>query len=252
MILLVSPTPRERAAFVALFEHRGWPTLPCDSTKAAARILHRCRPRVVVTRQRLADGFSDDIITLLRVARLLPMTKIIVLAAAGATSTAEARQLSLGADCLLRDPVRTDVLLAHLAKFCQGSRATRAKSEPSRDRTISFSGATVRPSERLLLRDRQSVSLTRREVELIELLVQSRGETLSYEHLYHEILGRHFTGDTSNMRVLLGKLSHSAARVGIRLRQWVEVIPKTGYRYRKTLPLALRAGKVSSSLPTAA
>ncbi len=252
MILLVSPTPRERAAFVALFEHRGWPTLACDSMHAAARVLQRNRPRVVVTRQRLADGYSDDIITLLRDARLLPTTKVIVLAPAGTSSTAEARQLTIGADCLLRDPVRTDVLLAHLIKFCQVSRSTRGKSAPARERTFSFSGATVRPSERLLQRDRQSISLTRREVELIELLVQSRGETLSYEDLYHEILGRHFTGDTSNMRVLLGKLSHSTARVGIVLRQWVEVIPKTGYRYRKALPLALRSGKVSRSLPTAA
>lgn len=252
MILLVSPTPRERTAFAALFEHSGWPTLACDSTPAAARILRRNRPRVVVTRQRLADGYSDDIITLLREARLLPATKVIVLVAAGTTSKAEARQLTLGADCLLRDPVRTDVLLAHLAKFCQVSPSTRVKAAPSHDRAISFSGATVHPSDRLLQRDRKSISLTRREVELIELLVQSRGETLSYEHLYHEILGRHFTGDTSNMRVLLGKLSNSVARVGIALRQWVEVIPKTGYRYRKTLPLALRSGKVSSSLPTAA
>jgi len=220
--------------------------------QAVARFLRRSQPRVVLTRQKLVDGYSDDIITLLRNARLLPITKIIVLAAAGTTSTAEARQLTLGADCLLRDPVRTDVLLAYLLKFWQPVRSTRGKSVPARDKPISFSGATVLPSDRLLQYDQQSISLTRREVELIELLVQSRGDTLTYDHLFHEILGRHFTGDTSNMRVLLGKLSRSTARVGIILRQWVEVIPKTGYRYRRTLPLALRSRKTGKSLPTAA
>lgn len=249
MILVASQTPRERAAFAALFEVRGWPTLQCDSTQSMARILRRSQPRAVLTRHRLADGYSDDVITLLREAGLLPETKIIVLAAAGTTATAEARQITLGADCLLRDPVRTDVLLAYLFKYCQRARSTPRKSARECDKAISFSGATVRPADRLLQYDRQSISLTRREVELIELLVQSRGKILTYDSLYHEILCRHFTGDTSNMRVLLGKLTRSAARVGIILRQWVEVIPKTGYRYRRTLPRALRAAAVPRRCP---
>jgi hypothetical protein len=50
--------------------------------------------------------------------------------------------------------------------------------------------------------------------------------------LYSEILGRRFAGETSNMRVLLGKLGKTTAKVGLDVRQWVEVIPKLGYRYR--------------------
>ena len=62
---------------------------------------------------------------------------------------------------------------------------------------------------------------------------------VSYETLYDKILHRSFGGDTSNMRVLLGSLAASAARIGLTVRSWVEVIPKSGYRYRADGPTAM-------------
>jgi DNA-binding response OmpR family regulator len=67
---------------------------------------------------------------------------------------------------------------------------------------------------------------------LVELLVGSENRIVTYDSLYHEVLGRHFDGDTSNMRVLLGKLGASARRIGISVRRNIDVIAKTGYRYR--------------------
>jgi DNA-binding winged helix-turn-helix (wHTH) protein len=75
--------------------------------------------------------------------------------------------------------------------------------------------------------------ITPREALLLELLIRAEPEVVSYETLYNEILGRKFRGDTSNMRVLLAKLSISARAVGITLRSHINVIPKTGYRYRR-------------------
>jgi DNA-binding winged helix-turn-helix (wHTH) protein len=77
-----------------------------------------------------------------------------------------------------------------------------------------------------------TVALTPREALLMELLVQTQGEVISYDTLYSDLLGRRFRGDTSNMRVLLAKLSCSARKVGLSLRNCIDVIPKTGYRYR--------------------
>lgn len=232
MILIVAPDARERAAFARLCESHNMPALECDTVRAFARALRRNRTRVVLTRQKLSDGYSDDVIALLTAARLQPAAKVIVLAAAGSSSAAEARQIALGADCVLRDPVRTDVLLAYLVKYDRtiGRVPGRAKSRSAKK--ISFAGAVLQPAERVLRCGQQTAQLTPREVELIELLLHSRGEIVTYDALYSEILGRPFRGDTSNMRVLLGKLGISAARVGIILRQWIEVIPKTGYRYR--------------------
>ncbi len=233
MIAIASSDARERNAFAALSEGHGWAVLACDSLRALQRGLGRHSPRIVLTRHRLNDGYSDNIFPTLTAARLLPKTKVIVLMAAGSPSATEARQLALGADCVLRDPVRTDVLLAYLTKYSSGSPGSATRSASARPtKPLHFAGAILRRADRSFQRGRHAFALTPREVQLVELLLHSRGDVVSYEALFTEILGRPYRGDTSNMRVLLGKLGSSAARVGIALRDWVEVIPKAGYRYR--------------------
>ncbi len=91
---------------------------------------------------------------------------------------------------------------------------------------FSFAGASVDPDERTLRHRNKVAHLTPHEVDLIELLLHSEGGVLTYDTLYSDILDRRFRGDTSNMRVLLGKLMASARTVGLPLRNWVQVVPK--------------------------
>lgn len=231
MIAIVSMLERERAAFAALCASRDWPTAECDSVRAFGRLLRRTRLKVVLARHKLGDGFSDDLIAALMAAGSLPGTKAIVLVGAGTPSSVEARQISLGADCVLRDPIRTEVLLEYIAKYSRAPHAERNGAPRPSAQAPRFAGADFNPADRILQQGTQRAPLTPREVELVELLVAATGEVVTYETLYSEILGRRFRGDTSNMRVLLGKLTASSTVVGIRLREWVEVIPKLGYRY---------------------
>src|SRR5437868_7274317 len=128
----------------------------------------------------------------------------------------------MGADCVHRDPVRIDVLLVYLAKYTGKLSDSPPAVTHSPARTHLFAGAALNILERTLRRRGLTVLLTPREVALAELLVRSRGEVITYETLYNEILGSIFRGDTSNMRVLLGKLTASARSVGITLRAWLE------------------------------
>ena len=237
VIAIVSSQPRERTAFAALSESRGWPTTECDSIRAAVRLLQHSAPKVMLVRHRLADGYSDEV---LAAAGPASATKFIVLIPAGSTATLEARQLALGADCVQRDPVRTEVLAEYLAKYVKAAAAKNAGAARVAPKTIPFAGATLQPSARTLTREGRAVELTPREVALIQALVHPQGELTTYETLYHEILGRRFRGDTSNMRVLLGKLIKSAAELDVDLRHWIEVVPKLGYRYRRPRRAALR------------
>jgi DNA-binding response OmpR family regulator len=203
-------------------------------------MIHRTTPMVVVVRHRLDDGFSDDVIASLAGLDLLPTTKVIVLFDAGTSSSKEVRQIVLGADCVQRDPVRTDVLTAFLAKYIRTARALDAASHRAPIKTAQFCGAVLCAVERTLSHRGHTVLLTPREVALVEQLAHSRENVVTYERLYGEILGRKFRGDTSNLRVLFGKLCASTQTIGIALRHWVDVIPKTGYRYH-------RAGAVAPS-----
>ena len=76
----------------------------------------------------------------------------------------------------------------------------------------------------------EAVKAMRRIATAAEALATRTGEVATYETLYAEVLERRFRGDTSNLRVLLGKLAASCAAIGADLRAWVEVIPKSGYR----------------------
>lgn len=231
MIVVVSKSRVERTAYVALCESRGWPAAACDSVRAFVQVLHRSAPAVVVVRHQLADGFSDNILSALNAGGFLSRTRVIVLLPAGVSAASEARQVTLGADCVQRDPIRTEVLIAYLEKFRSAARQARRLDRKAPAAELAFAGASLRVDERTCTHDGRRISLTPKEVQLIELLAFDPGHVVTYETLYAEILGRPFRGDTSNLRVLLGKLAASLRGAGIDVRAWVTVIPKAGYRY---------------------
>lgn len=231
MIAIISSAKSERTALAALCESRGWHTLECDSVGTALRSLPRHRPRAVVIRHQLSDGFSDHVFAWISEAGWEGKLRCIVLAPAGTPAAAEIRQIQLGADCVLRDPLRTGVLLALLEKSARAAKPAAVAPPPDGAEVIAFAGGTLHCASRTLTHRQRRRSLTPREVELIETLTRAPGQVVRYETLYSEILGRPFRGDTSNMRVLLRKLAVSASALGLPVRNCVEVIAKTGYRY---------------------
>src|SRR5688500_3097244 len=102
MVAVVSSESSERSTFSSSCEQRGLNTVACSSVRSFRRELGRLPLRVVLVRHHLQDGYSDDILALLN-ERNAPL-KLIVLLAAGTSSSVEARQIGLGADCVQRDP----------------------------------------------------------------------------------------------------------------------------------------------------
>ena len=229
MIAIVSSAAGERAALAALCEQQAWPHAACDSLRTLEKLLQQTTPQIIVTRNRLVDGYSDDVLKLIETERLA-VNRTIVLYAADLPPAHAARQISLGADCVLRDPVRVDVLVAYLARYA--SAKPRASARRPKRKLLRLAGAVIDPIERIVRHSGRQAALTPREVELARLLCEAKGGLISYQMLYSEILGRPFRGETSNMRVLLSKLDASFRRVGLELRQHVAVIPKAGYRCR--------------------
>ncbi len=242
MIAIISSNPRERRAFSAMCETQHWPSFECESVRAFKRFLQQFNPTVVLTRHKLGDGYSDDVTTLLGRNAERATARVVVLIDAGSSSRLEARQVTLGASCVLRDPVRTEVLLAYLEiYYAEQPRARAARGNHAvADAPFAFAGGRVHPMERKVETAKGATRITPRELELLRLLVEANGEVVTYQTLYNDMLGRRFRGDTSNMRVLLAKLVRSLMAVRIPLREHVEVIPKTGYRYRAPVSSAGR------------
>lgn len=232
MIVILSSIPRERVALAIICEQRGWVYSAADSIREFKRIIRRLQPRVLLVRHKLSDGYSDDAIGLIASGGNATFPKILVLLPANSPVVVEVRQIALGADCVQRDPVRAEVIRAYIAKYQANFHHSALKGNyPLMPAPFSFCGAVVDPVERTFEHGHKVIHLTPREIELSQLLAESRG-LVTYETLYADILGRRFQGDTSNLRVLLKKLDSSIESAGIQLRRWVEVIPKFGYRYR--------------------
>lgn len=236
MLVIVSSSSREASALAQLAGNRARPTCTCSSVRQFTTDLRKAPPRVVITRACLVDGYSDDVLAALSRSGCLPDTRVIVLAGADCTARQEARQLSLGADCVIKDPLRPGVLLEYAAKFLQTARRPPAREAKSDH--FMLAGAIVLPDQLQLRRGRRAVHVTPKEVELARLLAESAGRIVTYQLLYSELFNRAFPGDSANLRVLFGKLAGSFRKLGIGLRTMIRVTPKLGYCYSS--PPAIR------------
>jgi DNA-binding response OmpR family regulator len=126
-----------------------------------------------------------------------------------------------------------EVLMEYLAKYRAEVRSMTGATTDAPP-TYDFAGARVVPHEHRLVRMNQSIHLAPQEVELLRLLSRSVGKVVPYPVLYAELFNQRFTGDTANCRVLLGKVASSFRRLGINLRAFVQVVPKSGYLYLAT------------------
>ena len=230
MILILSNACREATLLTALCDHRKWPCQPCSTIGQLSTMIEQVAPRAVVLRHRLQEGYSDDVFALLTNNQGTTRTRVIVVMSADATAKAEARQIALGADCVLRDPVRIEVLMEYLAKY----RAT--KDSPDDNYTngptsYKIDDVEVFPHEHRIAREDKSVHVAPQEIALLRLLTRSDGKVVTYNSIYDELLNRKFAGDTTNCRVLLGKVCASFKRLDVDLKRFVQVIPKSGYLY---------------------
>jgi DNA-binding response OmpR family regulator len=226
VIAVISSSPREASALSGLAASHARPTATCLTLAEFKQLVRKIPPALVLTRRELSDGYSDDILDWLAKSELLPSTPVIVLVPADCSPGQEARQLSLGAACVLRDPLRPAVLVEYSGRFLRKARPARPP-----DARFVLGDATIDPDQQAVMRGKRSAHLSPKEIELARLLAESSGRLVSYEQLYSAICGRKFSGDTVNIRVLFSKLASSFKLVRVDLRQFVQLIPKSGYRY---------------------
>jgi DNA-binding response OmpR family regulator len=228
LIVVIASSPREASALANLTGFASLASSVCVSVNQFKCLLRKVSPGVVIARTNLSDGYSDDVLRLLAKPEPSSGTAVIILAKADFTSKQESRQLALGADCVLKDPLRPDVLLEYVAKFL---RSSRQPSELRPSQRFTLAGAEIIPDRRTLQCGKKSINLSPKEVDLARLFAESPGKMVTYETLYTELFGRTFSGDSVNGRVLLGKLAASFQKLRVDLRGQIEVIPKLGFRY---------------------
>ena len=130
------------------------------------------------------------------------------------------RGLDAGADYYLTKPFEPDELLA-----CIRSLLRRGGGEAKTDDAIAFGDLRLEPGTFQLSCGERSLRLSRREYDMLELLLRSQGRVVPKEQLLLKVWGYDSDAEDNNVEVYISflrrKLTHLHSAVSIRTRRMV-------------------------------
>src|SRR6516225_581011 len=170
---------------------------------------------VLVLDRDLPGLHGDDVCRAVRTER--PETGIIMLTAAGELEDL-VEGLSLGADDYLPKPFRFAELVARI-------RALGRRSAPSRPPLLTHEDLALDPARRSVTRGGQPVELARKELAVLETLMEAAGATVSAEELLERVWDEHTDPFTNVVRMTIMTLRRKLGEPAI-----VETVIGVGYR----------------------
>ncbi len=161
------------------------------------------------------DGF-----TLLRRLRAGGQTVPVLMLTARSDLADRVQGLDCGADYYLTKPFEPEELLA-----CIRSLLRRGGGEAKTDDAIAFGDLRLEPGTFQLSCGERSVRLSRREYDMLELLLRSQGRVVPKEQLLLKVWGYDSDAEDNNVEVYISflrrKLTHLHSAVSIRTRRMV-------------------------------
>lgn len=130
---------------------------------------------------------------------------------------------SLGADDYVTKPFSIQELLARVRAVLQ-----RTKKGADHDATFRFGDVEVDFEQHVVTCKEKPVTLALKEFEILQLLVQHRGEIVSREQMLQEVWG-YTPGNFPETRTVDNHIAKLRHKVGA---EFIETVPKLGYRFR--------------------
>jgi two-component system alkaline phosphatase synthesis response regulator PhoP len=180
----------------------------------------------------LLDGTMPDAVSadgqVLEALKGSPYTAVIPVVVLGAPETPEEVQLEWfrrGADDVLVRPANEELLRKKLAVL--GTRYVAAEAAPD---TLQAEGLVVDLRARKVTVNGQPVTLTRKEFDLLNMLLRRRGLVAYTTHLYHTVWGY---GDASpvDSHTVKVHISSLRSKLGPELGRKIVNLPGLGYRF---------------------
>jgi two-component system response regulator MprA len=163
------------------------------------------------------DGFE-----VCRLARRESLVPILMLTARDA-GVDKVNGLDCGADDYVVKPFETDELMARV-------RALLRRAQPRQVEVLRFQDVELVPSEREARRAEESLELTAREYDLLELFLRHPRQVLSREQILQEVWGFDFLGDSNLVDVRI-KYLRDKLELGGRPRL-IQTVRGAGYALR--------------------
>ena len=191
-------------------------------TVAQALKLARRDPDLVLLDVMLPDGSGLDVCRELRSRSRVP---IIMLTARGEESD-RIVGLELGADDYVVKPFSAREVVARIRAVLRRADAP----EPTEDRPIEIGGLRLDPSRREALLVGEALELSRKEFDLLHLLMRNAGSVVSRERLIDEVWDPNWFGSTKTLDVHVSgirrKLSDDPSRP-----RYLHTVRGVGFRF---------------------
>ena len=174
----------------------GYRVVQAMTGRDALRLFAEAAPDILVLDLGLPDGDGKDIIARIRLTSDVP----IVVLSARDREAEKVAALDLGADDFVNKPFGVGELTARLRA------ALRHRAPAGHASLLTAGDVSLDMAARLVRRAGEEVKLTRREFDLLAILLRSAGKVLTHRQLLREIWGPANEADTQYLRVYVGHL----------------------------------------------
>ncbi len=221
-ILVVEDEPQMRAMLIDNLEFEGYGVTAVDTGEAALAELERTLYSLLIVDVMLPGISGFDVCRRLRdQGTYVP----IILLTARTHERDRVRGLDLGADDYVSKPFSVRELLARVR-----AQVRRDDWHSSTGEEFSFGEVTVRPRQRLVLRNGCRLRLSGREFELLRYLIAHRTEVVSREQLLRDVWGYHEHSITRTVDNYVAKLRTHLER-NPHDPQYIVTVHGSGYQF---------------------
>lgn len=196
VVLLVDDDPAIRRVVGAGLELEGFRVVPASGGRAALEAVPRVVPSVVLLDLSMPD--LDGLIVLERLRAAGDQTPVCILSARDEIDD-RVRGLEAGADDYVVKPFALEEVVARLHALLRRQPAAAGQQ-------LTVGALRLDPIGRTATRDGRDLELTRREFELLHVLMRHPGEVLDRPRLHEEVWGYTFDPQTNICDVFVGYL----------------------------------------------
>jgi two-component system, OmpR family, response regulator RegX3 len=198
-ILMVEDEESITVPLAEALEREGFDTKVSGTVREALELTERALPDLVLLDVMLPDGSGYDVCRRLRERSRVP---IIMLTARG-EETDRIVGLELGADDYVVKPFSAREVAARIRAVL---RRADAEGSAGRDGPLEVGPVQLDPDRRSASVEGQQLELTRKEFELLELLLREAGNVVSRERLIDEVWDVNWFGSTKTLDVHVSSL----------------------------------------------
>jgi two-component system KDP operon response regulator KdpE len=196
-ILLIEDEAHIRSFLRISLEAHGYKVLEARTGEDGLLLAGQHQPQLVIVDLGLPDMDGKDVIERLREWSELP---ILVLSVRG-DEKEKVGALDTGANDYVTKPAAISELMARVRVLLR----TR-EPDDSESAIYERNGLRIDLSRREVHRDGVPVHVTRKEYQLLRLLVRNAGRVLTHQQVLREVWGPRFTSETHYLRVLVSAL----------------------------------------------